>query len=150
MKVLIGGFATTALRAGFLSIAGHRSVVTPARLIVAAHVESIMMVVTLMMGGHVFVVVVFARFVGLITRFHTAFLVGVLGFLAVHVARLEILVAGCRGTLFAACIAAVSILVVMLTVLRRQYPSSCCTLHHLSYLQWSSKWQSLQAQRSSS
>jgi hypothetical protein len=45
MKVLIDGFVTVACRAGYLAIA---SVVTPARLVVAARVASIKMVVTFM------------------------------------------------------------------------------------------------------
>ncbi len=56
MKVLIDGFAAAA-HAGFLAIAGHRSVVTPTRLIVTACVASVVMVV-LMTGARPFVVVV--------------------------------------------------------------------------------------------
>ncbi len=37
MEILINGFAAAARRAGYLVIAGHRSMVTPARVVNSAH-----------------------------------------------------------------------------------------------------------------
>ena len=59
-----------------------------------------MLVVALMMGVRVFVAVVCARFDDLIVRVCPAFLVGVLGVISVHLARLEILVVTCGGGAF--------------------------------------------------
>ena len=90
MKVLIDIFAATP-HAGFLAIAGHRSRVTSRQIVIAVHVAGIMMVV-LVTGVHAFVVVVCTRFVDLISRVCTTFLVGVLGVLTMHVAGLKSLV----------------------------------------------------------
>jgi hypothetical protein len=63
------------LCAGFLAIAGHRSVVTPVQLVVAAHIASVVMVVALMTGVCAFVVVIHERFVSLIAWVCTVFLI---------------------------------------------------------------------------
>jgi hypothetical protein len=94
MEVFFGGFAAVACRAGDLSIAGHGSVMTPERLIVAACVARVMMIVTLMVGVHVLVVVVFVfvRFVGPIARIFAALFIRMLGVLTMHAAGLKTLV----------------------------------------------------------
>ena len=81
MEVLFDGFAALAYHAGNLS-----------RLLVAACVASVMVIMTLMAGARVLVVVVVARFVGLIARICVALFVGVLGVLTMHVAGLKTLV----------------------------------------------------------
>ena len=122
MEVLINSFATAARRAGYLAIAGHGSVVTPAQLIVAARVASVMLVVALVRRARAFVFVVFARLVGLITRVHPAFLVGVLGLLGMPVARLGIRVIThgwallVAGTILAAPVAVAALVVLALTI----------------------------------
>ena len=58
-----------------------------------------MMMIVALVGACAFVVVVCTRFgSNLIARVHAAFLIGVLGVLPVHVARLKILVLACRGS----------------------------------------------------
>jgi hypothetical protein len=116
MEILIDGFAAAAC-AGFLAITGHRSVGTPAQLIVAACVASVVMVVALVTGVCTFAVVVCMWFVNLIARVCMTFLVGVLGMLAKHVARLKILVLAHGGTLFVTRIGAASVAVATLNLL---------------------------------
>jgi hypothetical protein len=94
MEVFLNGFAAVACRADDISIAGHGSVMTPAQLIVAACVTSVMMIVTLMAGARVLVVVGFVlpRFVGPIARVFAALFVRMLSMLTMQVAGLRTLV----------------------------------------------------------
>ncbi len=71
----------------------------------------------LVTGTCTFVNVVCTQFVDLIARVCTAFPVGVLGVLAVHVAMLKILVLARGGILFVAHIGTASIAITPLTVL---------------------------------
>ena len=118
IKVFFGGFAAVARRAGNLSIAGHGSVMTPGRLIVAACVASVMIVVTLMVGARVLVVVVFVftRFVGPIARVFAAPFIGMLGMLTMYVAGLETLVLARGEALLTARIVGASLVFMTLTV----------------------------------
>ena len=99
MEILIDGFAAAARHAGNLTITGHRSMVTPAQLIIAARIASIMMVV-LVMRAHAFVIVVCARFVNLIARVCTALLVRMPGVLTMQVAGLKALIPMRGGPFF--------------------------------------------------
>ena len=76
-----------------------------------------MLVVALVRRARAFVFVVFARLVGLITRVHPAFLVGVLGLLGMPVARLGILVITHGWALLVAGILAAPVAVAALVVL---------------------------------
>ena len=118
MEVFLDGFAAVACHADNLSIAGHGSVMTPARLIVAACVASVMMIVTLMAGARDLVVVgfVFARFVGQIVRVFAALFIRMLSVLTMHVAGFETLVLGRGETLLTARIVGASLVFAALTV----------------------------------
>ena len=75
------------------------------------------MMIVALVGACAFVVVVCTRFgSNLIARVHAAFLIGVLGVLPVHVARLKILVLACRGGLLVARINTASIAIATLDV----------------------------------
>jgi hypothetical protein len=101
---------------------------TPARLVIAARVASIMMVV-LMTGACTFVVVVCAHFVNLIARVCTSLLVGMLGVLTMHVAGLKALVFAHRETLLVACIVAVPVTIAMRIVFASTISIVVITLH---------------------
>ncbi len=117
MEVFFDGFAAVACRAGDLSIAGHGSVVTPARLLVAACVASVMVIMTLMAGARVIVVVVVARFAIPLARICAALFLGVLGVLTMHMAGLKTLVLVQGETLLAARIVGASLVLATLTVI---------------------------------
>ena len=119
MEVFFDGFAAIARYTGDLSIAGHGSVMTPPRLIVAACIASIMMIVTLMAGVCVLVIVgvVFARLVGPVARVCVALFIRVLGVPTMHVAGLKTLVLARGETLLTARIVGASLVFAMLTVL---------------------------------
>ena len=118
MEVFLDGFAAVARCADDLSIAGHGSVMTPARLIVAACVASVMMIVTLMAGARDLVVVgfVFARFVGQIVRVFAALFIQMLSVLTMHVAGLKTLVLMQGETLLTARIVGTLLVFATLTV----------------------------------
>ena len=94
MEVFLDGFAAIACPAGDLSIAGDGSVMTPARLIAAACIASVMLIVAIMVGARVLVVVVFvfARFVGPIARVFAALFIRMLSVLTMYGAELKSLV----------------------------------------------------------
>jgi hypothetical protein len=118
IEVLFNGFAAVARHAaGDLSIAGHGSVVNPARLLVAACVASVMVIMTLMAGARVLVVVVVACFVGPIARICVTLFVGVLGVLTMHVAGLKTLVLARGETLLTACIMEAPLVLATLTII---------------------------------
>ena len=128
MEIFFGGFAAVACRAGNLSIAGHGSVMTPTRLIIAACVTSIMMMVALMRGARAFVVVVVpARFVGLIVRVPAALFVRMPSVLTMHVAGRKTLVLTRGETLLLACIVGASLAVATLTIFT--WTTSVVVLH---------------------
>ncbi len=118
MEVFLDGFAAIDRRADNISIAGHGSVMTPAGLIVAACVASVMMIVTLMAGARILVVVgfVFVRFVGPIARVFAALFVRMLSVLTMHVAGLETLVLAQGETLLTTRIVGAPLIFAMLTI----------------------------------
>jgi hypothetical protein len=118
MEVFLDGFAAVARCAGDLSITGHGSVMTPAQLIAAACVASVMMIVTLMVGTRVLVVVGFdfVHFVGPIVQVFAALFVRILSMLTMHVAGHETLVLARGETLLTARIMGVSLIFATLTV----------------------------------
>jgi hypothetical protein len=140
MEILIAGFAATACCAGDLTIAWHGSMATPTRLIIAALVASIMMVV-FTAGAWGFVVVVSTCFIDLIVRVLAALLVRMPNVITMHLAGLKTLVLARGGTLLLARILVASLAVATPIVLSLK--RSIGTLRNLLDLQWSAKWQSL-------
>ena len=118
MEIFLDGFATVARLAGDLSIAGHGSVMTPAQLIVTAHVVSVMMIVALMERVRTLVVavVVLARFAGLIAQVPVALFIRMPSVLTMHVAGVKTLVLAQGETLLVTHIVGASLAVAMLTI----------------------------------
>ncbi len=121
MKVLIDSFAAAACRAGYLAIAGHGSMVTPAQLVIAACIASIITIV-FVTGAHAFVIAVCACFINLIAWVCMAYLIGMLGVLTMHVAWLKALVLARGSTLLVPHIVAASVAVAALVVLTLTTP----------------------------
>ena len=94
MEIFLDGFAAVARHAGNLSSAGHGSVMTPTRLIVAACIASVMMVVALMVGVRVFVIVVVVPvcFIGLIAWVPATLFLRMPSMITMHVAGRKIVV----------------------------------------------------------
>ena len=117
MEILIDGFAATACRAGDITITGHGSMMTPAQLVIAARVASIIIVVALMTGMRAFVLVVSVRFAGLIARVPPALLVRMPSMLTMHMAGLKTLVLVRGGNLLLTRIVGASLAVAMLIII---------------------------------